>query len=186
MPERRQNARTAPEKHIYIGFGTNNGGIVSDVSVTGLGFCAVAPVPSSGMITFWFSRHPTSKITAIGEIVWRDETQRRGGLRFTQLPTEARQALGITQATTIETRAVIENLNAEVNSPKPHRKPTASSGLASDLRCPQCGSANLRKVCRKTIWERYVMPVFHLRPYRCINCYGRFLAAAHSPKRRHD
>jgi hypothetical protein len=185
MPERRQNPRNAPEKHIYIGFGANNGGIVSDVSVTGLGFYAVVRVPSSGTITFWFPRHSISQIAGVGEIVWTDETRRRGGLRFTQIPSEARQALGITQATTLGTSEVGEHLKAEVNAPKPQKKSEASSGLPSNLRCPQCGSPNLRKLRRETIWERCVMPVFHLRPYRCINCYGRFLAAR-SPTRRHN
>ena len=185
MPERRQSPRAAPKKSIYIGFGTNNGGIVSDVSVTGLGFCAVAPVPSSGMISFWFLRQPNSHIEAVGEIVWRDETRKRGGLRFTLLPMEAWQALGITQATTLAMGDVVDNCRTEVNLPKTNSQPTASAVVTSDQRCPQCGSANIRKLHRNTIWERYVLSVVRLRPYRCIDCYCRFIAE-HPPTNDHD
>ena len=84
--ERRKEPRSIPEKRSYISFGVSNGGIVSDFSVGGLGFQAVAPVPRTGTFRFYLSLEPNHRVEAVGEVVWTDETKKRGGLRFTLAP----------------------------------------------------------------------------------------------------
>src|SRR5271157_5630799 len=90
--ERRQAARTTINSVVYINFDSNNGGIVLNVSEGGLCFHSVAPVQRNGKIRFWFSEQK-QRIEADGELVWTDETQKTGGLRFTALPAEGREQI---------------------------------------------------------------------------------------------
>ena len=78
-------------RHAYINIEPNNGGIVLNVSDGGLCFHSFDPVPPNGTIRFWFSDN-NQRIEATGAVTWRDETQ-KGGLRFTDLPTEARDKI---------------------------------------------------------------------------------------------
>jgi hypothetical protein len=86
--ERRENPRTAIEKHAYINIEPNNGGIVLNVSDGGLCFHTFDPVQKNGPVRFWFSDH-NRRIEAFGTLAWSDETH-KSGLRFTNLPPAAR------------------------------------------------------------------------------------------------
>jgi hypothetical protein len=89
MPERRHIPRTTLEKLAYIDIESNNGGIVLNVSGEGLCFHSIAPVERSGPFRFSLLEH-NRRIDACGELVWTDEIQKVGGLRFTTLTSEAR------------------------------------------------------------------------------------------------
>jgi hypothetical protein len=101
-PERRQSPRTTVNRLAYINLEANNGGIVINVSDEGLCFHSVAPVPRTDTIHFWFSE-PNYRIEADGKLAWMDESQKTAGLRFTNLPAEARAKIRnwITQPATL-------------------------------------------------------------------------------------
>jgi len=96
MPhERRLSVRKMPEHLAYLSLPPNNGGIVVDVSEGGLAFCAIAPVKADGPIHFRFAIDSATRIKAVGELAWIDETGKNGGLRFTQLPEGVREQIRI-------------------------------------------------------------------------------------------
>jgi cell division protein FtsN len=76
----------------YLNLGNSNGGSVVDVSEGGLGFRAVAPVRRNGTIALRFSER-NHRIEADGELAWIDATEKGGGVRFTVLPSEAREQI---------------------------------------------------------------------------------------------
>src|ERR1700676_4121638 len=86
--DRRHTPRTKLDQLASINLRTGNGGIVLDVSNEGLGLQAVAPIVTQAPIRFWFATGSIEGMEASGELVWKDETGKRGGLRFTHLPDE--------------------------------------------------------------------------------------------------
>jgi hypothetical protein len=84
-----------PEHLAYLSLPPNNGGIVVDVSEGGLAFCAIAKVKADGPIHFRFAIDSATRIKAVGELAWIDETGKNGGLRFTQLPEGVREQIRI-------------------------------------------------------------------------------------------
>jgi PilZ domain len=114
MPhERRLNTRKPLDQLAYLSLPPNNGGIVLDVSEGGLGFHAIAPVDASGPIEFKFEIDSDRKITAAGELAWKDSTGKSGGLRFTQLADETRlqirqwaEETALKQAAQVAARAI--------------------------------------------------------------------------------
>jgi PilZ domain len=96
MPqERRLSIRKTPDYLAYISLPSDNGGIVIDVSEGGLGFHAVAPVETDGPIHFRFAMDTTERVTAVGELAWKDETGKTCGFRFTELPEEVREQIRV-------------------------------------------------------------------------------------------
>jgi len=96
MPhERRLNIRKVPEHFAYLSLPFNNGGIVVDVSEGGLGFHSIAPLEADVPIHFRFAIDSATRIRAVGELAWKDETGKTGGLRFTQLPEEIREQIRV-------------------------------------------------------------------------------------------
>jgi hypothetical protein len=96
MPqERRLSTRKMPEHLAYLSLPFDNGGIVVDISEGGLGFRAIAPVKADGPIHFRFAIDSATRIRAVGELAWKDETGKIGGLRFTQLPDEVREKIRV-------------------------------------------------------------------------------------------
>jgi hypothetical protein len=87
--ERRQTPRTTLNRLAYINFDSIDGAIVLNISDGGLCFHSFAPIEWSETIHFWFSENK-HRIEADGILAWMDETQKKGGLRFTNLSAEAR------------------------------------------------------------------------------------------------
>jgi hypothetical protein len=50
-----------------------------------------------------------------------------------------------------------------------------SGPMRQQKRCPSCGSPNVHRSHRKGLVERVILPLLHLRPYRCEDCDARFL-----------
>ena len=142
MSERRQASRMTVKGLAYINLDRDNGGIILNISEGGLSFQATAPVQRTETVRLWFSyrsqgieadlRH-TSKndeqtrdipgfVETESELTWTDNTQKRGGLRFTKLPADARKQIRdwIGQPSLVE----INELSA-TSSPS-HRPPVLS------------------------------------------------------------
>ena len=90
--ERRQAARTTVESLTYISFGANNRGIVLDISEGGLRFRVLSPIEDTQPLHVWFSAEG-NRIDAEGEVIWMDEQQVTGGLRFKSLSAENREQI---------------------------------------------------------------------------------------------
>jgi PilZ domain/SPOR domain len=91
-PDRRRSPRKNLEGLAYVNFEPENGGIILNVSEDGLCFCAVAPVPDDGPVSFSFLTNG-NRIDAQGSLVWTDRARKTGGLRFTEVPAEAREQI---------------------------------------------------------------------------------------------
>lgn len=85
--ERRAAPRTAIHRPAYISFEPySHGGIVRDISETGLRFHTVDPLEQGGIVRASIFLAPANQIEVVGELVWKDGTRRVGGLRFVVLP----------------------------------------------------------------------------------------------------
>lgn len=86
--DRRSTPRTPLDKLAYIHIEPDNGAIVLNASGEGLGFHAMAPVERNGPLRFSVQEQ-NRKIALCGDLVWTDEIQKIGGVRFTTLTPEA-------------------------------------------------------------------------------------------------
>src|SRR5947209_13061662 len=80
--ELRKRPRKKPLNLIYVEFGSDNGGMMRDLSENGMGFRSVGPLPNGAKIPFSFSLGPGRMITGDVELVWTDEGGRSGGMSF--------------------------------------------------------------------------------------------------------
>jgi PilZ domain-containing protein len=80
------------ERFAYINIEPSNGGSVLNVSEGGLCFHSIAPIHRSETIRFWFWEQD-HRIEVQCDLVWVDKTQKTGGLRFTNLPQDARESM---------------------------------------------------------------------------------------------
>ena len=78
---------------VYLNMQSGNGGIVVDVSRTGLGFQAACPILPDEPMAFRISSQAIQDIEVTGDLVWTDHDRKRGGLRFGSLPVEVRQQI---------------------------------------------------------------------------------------------
>jgi len=90
--ERRRSSRAkiSPKEIVYMNFQSGNGGIVVDASSAGLGFQAAAPVERTESLSFRLSSSTVQHIDISGQVVWLDDTRKRGGLRLNNLPVEVK------------------------------------------------------------------------------------------------
>ncbi len=113
MTERRQASRMTVKGLAYVNLDRDNGGIILNISEGGLCFQATTPVQRTETVRLWFSYRSqgieaglghTSKndaqtrdipgfVETESELTWTDDTQKRGGLRFTKLPADARKQI---------------------------------------------------------------------------------------------
>lgn len=97
----------------YVNLDPDNGGVILNISEGGLCFQSTAPIQRTGIIRFWFSYGhsridpdvgPTRKdeaetrgvsrfIEVGSKLAWTDQTRKKGGLRFTNLPPDAREQI---------------------------------------------------------------------------------------------
>ncbi|HET7206928.1 MAG TPA: PilZ domain-containing protein [Terriglobales bacterium] len=90
-PERRKTPRVQLESMVLIDIGEENAGTITDVSEGGLCFQAVAPIDQGE--TVYFRLQPDDRNQGRGRVAWTDETQKRGGLAFTQLSVQMREQI---------------------------------------------------------------------------------------------
>lgn len=105
--ERRHAHRERPKELSYIQFEPGGGGIVLNASNQGLAFQASAALRRNGPIQLCVSPNPMAQIKLTAEIAWMDETQKSGGLRFTELRADARNQIlqWLTQTSQSQTSA---------------------------------------------------------------------------------
>ncbi len=88
-PQRR-SPRVTPDPLLIIHLPAGNQGVVFDVSPEGVGFLASAPVEDAATIHFEISGRAARGSEAAGQLMWKDSSGKRGGLRFTHLPEQLR------------------------------------------------------------------------------------------------
>ena len=82
-PERRRNPRVAPTLLTYVSFGGSNGGMVLDVSETGMALATALPMPAAQTLNIAIpSDQPHQLIEVRGTIVWISDSKRRVGVRL--------------------------------------------------------------------------------------------------------
>lgn len=79
--ESRKTPRTTVESISYINFGSENGGVLSNISEGGFCFHAAHPVQRAERFRVWFSVKG-HRIEADVDLVWTNETRKIGGVRF--------------------------------------------------------------------------------------------------------
>ncbi|MGH9524037.1 MAG: TonB family protein [Terriglobales bacterium] len=92
---RRHERREIVDRHIVpIQLGSNNGGLVVDLSTGGAAVVSVAPLERSSKSSFALQIGDTnSQIEGTGVFVWVDSTGLNAGLRFDRLSPQARRSL---------------------------------------------------------------------------------------------
>jgi PilZ domain len=93
QPERRCIPRERPEELSYIQFDPAGGGIVVNASEQGLAFQTTTALRQLGPIQLCVSPNPMQRIKLSAEIAWMDQTNKFGGLRFTELSADARNQI---------------------------------------------------------------------------------------------
>src|SRR6266850_675845 len=94
IAERRARVRALVAPPIYVSLASINGGLVFNISEDGLALTTAFHVAGDDFLTMRIYL-PDSKgwIEANGEIVWRGESKREGGVRFIGLAGDARQRI---------------------------------------------------------------------------------------------
>ncbi|HEX3354825.1 MAG TPA: PilZ domain-containing protein [Terriglobales bacterium] len=124
--ERRNTERKTPLRFAYINIEPGNGGSVLNVSEGGLCFQAIAPIQRTKTIRFWFGA-PDRRIEVQGELVWTNEALKRGGVRFTDLPAEARDPMRLwispPAAPAIDQVSAMSDLPPYISGPRSSNRP---------------------------------------------------------------
>ncbi|MBZ5702337.1 MAG: PilZ domain-containing protein [Acidobacteriia bacterium] len=89
--ERRQKARR--EQLLYLELGPENGGVVLDLSESGIRFQAVSPLREGARVHFRIDLDETRHLEGYGQLAWTDETGRIAGLSFTELSDTVRRQI---------------------------------------------------------------------------------------------
>jgi hypothetical protein len=118
----------------YINFGSNNGGILSNISEGGLCFRSVGPVQQA-RLRVWFSMEGR-RIEADVELAWTDETQRTGGLRFNSVSPELQQTLDSIRKCTLLPTAARKSIQARAPSRSQLHRSSVPDGYASPQEFP--------------------------------------------------
>jgi TonB family protein len=123
--DRRISARRRLEGLAYVDLGPDNGAILIDLGEGGLGFQSVAPVSLDQAVLLKLKVPGRSEyIETFAEVIWLNESGKGGGLRFSELPAQARDQIrdwmGV--SSTLETVAA-----AQVSA-----VPAQSTSIASD------------------------------------------------------
>ena len=90
--ERRSTPRTTLQRLAYIQIEPDNGGIVLNVSEDGIGFHSMNAIENNGPLRLSLQEQ-NRRIDVSGELMWTDEVQKCGGVKFTTLTTEARSQI---------------------------------------------------------------------------------------------
>lgn len=93
--DRRAEVRRSVPSLAYIDLGENNGGIILNLSEGGLAVTSAAPLYADGPTQLQFQLPGSSDWMKVGaEIAWVSKSKREAGLRFLELPNDARDRMG--------------------------------------------------------------------------------------------
>jgi TonB family protein len=94
IAERRASVRTLVTPPIYVNLDNLNGGLVFNISEDGLGLTAALYLADAGFLTMRILLPDSDGwIEASGEIAWRGNSRKEGGIRFVGLGEEARRRI---------------------------------------------------------------------------------------------
>jgi PilZ domain len=140
---RRKNARAKIVSEIaYLNFDSGNGAIVLDVSRDGIGFQAADRLSPNESVPCRLCTADFPNIELSAEVVWLDETRKRGGLRM-QVPAHSRptldkwlrkhfDSLGETESPTNGSPAAAPPAESPRPSPpQPERNPNPAASIPS-------------------------------------------------------
>src|SRR5262250_2328947 len=99
----KQFARKKPDQLVYLELGSGNGGMLLSISEDGFRFRAVSPLRPNGLMPFAFSFDGNRRLQGIGEVEWLEDDGKSGGMRFVDVSSDVRSALG--QWLALESRA---------------------------------------------------------------------------------
>ncbi len=91
--DRRQFTRHTPTARVSVKLGSNNRGMLVNLSEGGLAFQVVAPVATNDALRFRCALGHNQTIEATGEIIWTRGPGNTGGLRFLDLPEASRKRI---------------------------------------------------------------------------------------------
>jgi len=113
----------------YINFEQHHGGIIVNVSQGGLCLHSIVPVPATKTIRFWLLEQGV-RIEGEGRLVWTAESQKRGGLCFANISSEARDKL-CELANETAGPAIITAHNARREEAQPHNRRSLPISVSS-------------------------------------------------------
>lgn len=87
--ERRKKTRKSPPSLVYVELGTENGGMLKDLSEEGFSLRTMMPVRAGYKTAFSIVLNASMKIEGQGEVLWIEENGRVAGFRFAEIPAEA-------------------------------------------------------------------------------------------------
>jgi hypothetical protein len=90
--DQRSIVRKRTQQLVYLELGRDNGGVMLNLSEDGCSFQAITPV-KCGEARFAFQISGGRRISGEAEVVWVDDVGIMGGLRFLNLPVEARKQI---------------------------------------------------------------------------------------------
>ncbi|SRR5579871_62712 len=82
-----------PQHLVYVELGPSNGGMILGICDEGLSYRVVAPLIVDGPLNFAFALDGKNRLQGTGEIVWSEDGAKTGGLRFTKVTPQFREAL---------------------------------------------------------------------------------------------
>ncbi len=121
--ERRQTLRQNPPSLIYLDLEPNNGGIVLDLSESGMQISVANPLVGCGEIRFSFCLETRKRIRGSGRIAWVSASGKSAGVRFHSMPPQAlsqiRESLLPPAETSEPVAEVFEPAPTELGTPAP-------------------------------------------------------------------
>ena len=125
VTERRARTRTLVTPPIYVRLGKGNGGFIYDMSVDGLALSAAMILGGDGLVSMQILLPDSGGwMEATGQLTWRSESRKTGGIRFVGLPEEARQRIADWLATESSQRE--PQPEAEI-LPRPQQHPSGDA-----------------------------------------------------------
>jgi len=92
--DRRLQMRTTPASHAYVELGGTNGGIVVNISETGMAVAAAEPLADDYLPSIRFLLPSSGQSIEISaQIMWLAESKKNAGIRFVDLTAEARNQI---------------------------------------------------------------------------------------------
>ncbi len=91
IPDRRARVRHSPKSLTYVKIGGANGGVILDISESGMSVASAEPLTEVPLPALTFRLpHLDHTFTTSAELVWNSDTRQSAGLRFGSLSTQDR------------------------------------------------------------------------------------------------
>ena len=137
VPERRAQLRQSIRSLAYVDLGFGNGGIILNVSESGLAVRSVTPLMETSVPKINFRPSATKPAIEVGgEIVWKSEANTMVGIRFLELPEGSRQQIRewiAIEAAPVDPSAPRARYSFEARPPKPVVASSASVDMLTDI-----------------------------------------------------